>query len=272
MTGLCDAHLHLHDPALQAGLTAGAVAVPVPQIDFQLTNGTHPDDWARVATVQGFGGAQILRAYGVHPWRVLDLPTDWLQQLRGRLASGAASVGEIGLDNWIEPRDPELQRQVFMQQLELAADLQLPPSIHCLRAWGALVDCLHAAPSLSRGFLVHAFAGSVDVLNQLADLGGYFSFSAYGADPARKRIRDAIRACPADRLLLETDAPDMAPPADACQWPLAEAAGARLHHPAEIATACAFVAEVRGESPEAIAELTTCNFRWLFRPGLCGGA
>lgn len=275
MIQLCDAHLHLQDPALQAALADWAGAAALPQIAFQLTNGTHPEDWPKVAAIEGSNGTHVLRAYGVHPWRVKDLPDDWLKQLRGRLVAGAASVGEIGLDHWIQPHDPIRQRDVFMQQLELAAELGLPPSIHCLRAWGSLLDCLRAAKPLARGFLVHGFGGSVEILHQLADLGGHFSFSAYASDPARQRMRLAIRACPADRLLLETDAPDMVPPPAICRFPLHQQSAdfeshrmnrRSLHHPAEIATACDSVANIRGDSPEAIAHLTSANFRRLFVP------
>jgi len=149
-------------------------------------------------------------------------------------------------------------------QLQIAAASALPPTLHCLRAWGMLIDALRAAPALPRGFLVHGFGGSVEVMHQLLDLGAFFSFSAYAADPSRKRMRDAIRACPADRLLAETDAPDMVPPAAACRFPLKDADGGRLHHPAEIATAYALIAELRGESTADLARSIAANFGRLF--------
>jgi TatD DNase family protein len=259
-----DAHCHLYDVRLKPALDPDPFAeVDVP-IAAQVVNGTHPDDWSVIRKLEPFRTAILLKAYGVHPWRLNDLPDDWEAQLKDYLASGAVSVGEIGLDNWVEPRDERLQRDVFMRQLQIASETGLPPSIHCVRAYGQLIDCLRAGPDLPKGFLAHGFGGSKEVLYQLLDLGGYVSFSAYGAHPGRKRIRDAVRACPADRLLAETDAPDMVPPKDVCQYPLSDTKG-RLHHPLEIETAYAQLAEWRGEPLDDLATQVAGNFNRLFK-------
>jgi len=260
----CDAHNHLHDPPLQGCFDMEPGGAPLPRISAMVVNGTHPGDWDAVGAVAGPPGTRILRAYGIHPWRVGRLPPHWEQQLRARLRAGAASVGEIGVDHWIEPRDERLQIDVFERQLALAAELRLPPSIHCVRAWGLLLDILRAAPPLPRGFLVHGFGGSRETLFEILDLGGHVSFSAYAAHPRRQRAREAIRACPADRLLAETDAPDMVPPAAVCRYPLAAPDGAPLHHPAEIATATAFLAETRGEPLPLLAARIEATFEALF--------
>jgi len=260
---LIDAHLHLQDAGLVAALEKGALEGR--GIAVQLVNGTSPDDWAAVQQLEGAPHRLVLKAYGVHPWKAgPELPDDWDSVLESYLQSGAASVGEIGLDNWIEPRDEERQERVFARQLEIAHALDLTPTLHCLRAWGRLYDLLRSGPSFSRGFLVHGFGGSVEMLHQLADLGGHFSFSAYASDPKRKRMRDAIRACPSDRLLAETDAPDMVPPPDACCFPLSGSDGRRMHHPAEIRSAYHLLAGLRGmELPELIPMIED-NFRRLF--------
>lgn len=258
-----DAHLHRQDPALASALGATPV---FDHVAAQVSNGTHPDDWDAVGAVPSTGATRVLKAYGVHPWRVDNLPDDWERRLRACLKSGAVSVGEIGLDHWIKVRDGRHQLSVFETQLQIAHDLALPPTLHCLRAWGLLIDALRSGPVLQRGFLMHGFGGSREVLFQLLDMGGFFSFSAYAADPARKRMRDAIRACPGDRLLAETDAPDMVPPAEACQHPLTGPDGARLHHPLEIATSYALIAGLRGVALEGLAGQIQDNFQRLFGP------
>jgi len=111
---------------------------------------------------------------------------------------------------------------------------------------------------------MHGFGGSTEVLYQLLDMGGYVSFSAYGAHPGRKRIRDAIRACPLDRLLLETDSPDMVPPETVCRFPLVGRDGNRLHHPAELLTAYQWIAELKGIDLDQLAPVVEENFRRLF--------
>jgi TatD DNase family protein len=255
-----DAHCHLYDAELKP---VWNWSDKFPAIRAHLLNGTCPENWESIHQFPGIGDARTLKAYGVHPWCVDALPLDWMDQLRNYLESDGTSVGEIGLDNWIEPRDETLQRSIFTTQLELADELGLPPSIHCVRAWGMLLDCLRGV-SLGKGFLSHGFGGSKEVLYQVLDLGGYVSFSAYGADTGRKRIRDAIRACPADRILVETDAPDMVPPEQVCQFPLINESGKRLHHPAELQTAYAFVAELRGEDVLEFTRQVEVNFHTLF--------
>jgi TatD DNase family protein len=256
-----DAHLHRQDPDLVEAL---GEAPAFDGVAAQVTNGTHPDDWEAVKALAPGGNTRLLKAYGVHPWRVDDLPEDWEDRLRGYLESGAVSVGEIGLDHWIRVKDERLQLSVFEKQLQIASRMNLPPTIHCLRAWGLLIDTIRSGPELKTGFLVHGFGGSREVLFQLLDLGGFVSFSAYAADPGRKRMRDAIRACPADRLLAETDAPDMVPPEQSCRHPLTGPDGKRLHHPMEIATSYALLAEVRGVALEVLAGQIQDNFERLF--------
>lgn len=256
-----DAHLHRQDSGLAAALG------PEPcfeGVEAQLTNGTHPDDWQAVHDVPDSGGTRVLKAYGVHPWRVDDLPEDWESTLRTYLRTGAASVGEIGLDHWIEVKPDRWQLEVFNRQLQIAHEEDLVPSIHCLRAWGLLVDAIRTGPSLRRGFLVHGFGGSKEILYQLLDLGGHVSFSAYASDPGRKRMRDAIRACLPDRLLAETDAPDMVPPEEPCRYPLTGPNGKRLHHPLEIKTAYAMLAQLRNEQLIVLAGHISENFERLF--------
>ncbi|MFO7725184.1 MAG: TatD family hydrolase, partial [Oceanipulchritudo sp.] len=230
-----------------------------------------PDDWEAVAELRKTFPERVLAAYGVHPWKVDRLPADWDVRLENHLNSDAVSVGEIGLDHWIEPRDEDRQVEVFDRQLVIAAEAGLPPTLHCLRAWGLLLDRLKAGPPLENGFLVHAFGGSREVLHQLLDRGAYVSFSAYACAPRRKRMREAIRACPADRLLAETDAPDMAPPESEAAYPLTTVDGERLHHPAEIRTAYALLAELRETGPGELAAAIADNFDRLFRSGAGAG-
>lgn len=256
-----DAHLHRQDPVLMKALGSGA---EFPGVACQLCNGTHPDDWQAVRDVESTHETTVLKAYGVHPWRVDDLPSNWESVLRDYLKSGAASVGEIGLDHWIKVRDERWQVEVFKRQLQIAHETDLVPTIHCLRAWGLLLDVLRSGPTLRRGFLVHGFGGSKEVLYQLLDIGGHVSFSSYACDPGRKRMRDAVRACPDDRLLAETDAPDMVPPADSCRYPLKDPDGNQLHHPLEILSSYALLAELRQTKIDQLAEQIEINFRRLF--------
>lgn len=259
-----DAHVHLHDPRLREDIVEDPEAVAA---DVSLLNGTSPRDWAAVAEMRPPPGKRFYRAFGVHPWKAdPELEADWEDRLRRRLtgAAGVLAVGEIGLDRWIKPRDEALQEEVFRRQLRLAAELGLPPVIHCLRAWDPLLRILREEPLPVRGFHVHGFGGSPEVQRQLLEMGAYFSFSAYALAPHRKRMRKAVAACPEDRLLLETDAPDMAPGTETAAYPLMDTEGNPLHDPREIRTAYRGVAELRGLEETELRRRVETNFRALY--------
>lgn len=256
----CDAHAHLHEACLEAALAALRADEEAYAV---LTNGTCPADWEAVAALEDGGALRILKAYGVHPWKVADLPADWEALLRARLESGAVSVGEIGLDYGVEPCCRSLQREVFERQLYLASGLGLVPTVHAVRAEEEVAEVLRAVAPAS-GFLLHGFGGSRPIQRRLLDLGGYFSFSARAADPRYKRQREAIAYCPADRLLSETDAPYRGPPEDRQAYPLFDARGRPLHDPREIRTAVRVIAELRAEEPGSTAETVARTFGRLF--------
>lgn len=245
MSQWVDAHCHWHDPRLR-GIFASQWWTQN-RLDYSLVivNGTCPDDWERVH--QFCSSESFLRpAYGVHPWKVHQLPPNWLEDLRTRLeATAMASLGEVGLDQWVAGADPALQNQILRPQLELAAELNRPVTFHVLRAWEAFSRLLLDTPLPPAGFLVHAFSGSIEILDRILDLGGYVSFSGYARDPRRKRMRAAIRHAPPDRILTETDSPNMAPPAEICRFPLVDAEGQPLHHPGDIASIYTFLQNSR---------------------------
>ena len=119
---------------------------------------------------------------------------------------------------------------MFTTQLDLASQRNLPLSIHCLKAWGPLIEILESRPLPQRGFLMHSYSGSAELIPRLAKLGAYFSFSGYFLHPRKQNVRDAFSSVPLDRLLIETDAPDMLPPHDCVDHPLEK----HLNHPANI--------------------------------------
>lgn len=208
---MTDAHNHLQDgrfngirdqvidEMIQSGVTRCVV------------NGTCPTDWPRVAELAKNHPEFIIPSFGLHPWKE---PTEgWLERLIHYLDTVPnACIGECGLDRWIKDYDIELQTQVFIAQLGLAAERNLPISIHCLKAWGHLIDLLESHPLPQRGFLLHSYGGSAQLVPRLAKLGAYFSFSGYFLHERKQNVRDTFKLVPSDRLLIETDAPDMLPP------------------------------------------------------------
>lgn len=159
----------------------------------------------------------------------------------------------------------EEQQEVFTWQLRLAAERNVPASIHCLHAWGALHDILRCGPRPTCGFLLHSYGGPVEMVKPLADLGAYFSLPGYFAHERKQRQRETFRHIPPDRLLIETDAPDQCLPDERNRFPLTdERTGKPLNHPANIAAVYEFAAELLEEPEHLLAERVEENFHRLF--------
>jgi TatD DNase family protein len=261
---LLDAHNHLHDARLaphRAGILAELQRLNVTRA---VVNGTREDDWDAVSTLSHEHDF-VIPSFGMHPWYVAQRSPDWLTKLREKLAAHPdAGVGEIGVDRWIEGHDLEAQTEVFLPQLALAAELNRPATIHCLRAWGALDELLHKHPVPQRGFLIHAYGGPVEMVAGFAALGAYFSFNAYFLAERKARQREVFRQIPEDRLLVETDAPAMPPPEKLNAYVIRDEHGELLNHPGNIAVAYEKLAEIRGVSFEELGAQVAINFSRLF--------
>jgi TatD DNase family protein len=222
-------------------------------------NGTHPDDWLDVATLaERF--PEILPCFGVHPWHIDKAGEAWESELRDFLARHPGAIGECGLDRWIEPRDESLQETIFRRQLVIAHELQLPIMIHCLRAWGWMLDVLNSQP-LPPAMLIHSFGGSAELIAPLSAMNAYFSFSGNIHEPKRQRLRDALLAVPRDRLLLETDAPAMLPPEPWRTHTVTDAKGQMLNHPANLPRVYEAAAGLLGVNSADLATQLEANAR-----------
>ena len=152
------------------------------------------------------------------------------------------------------------QEEVFLAQLNLAAERNLAASIHCLKSWGRILELLKENRTPKRGFLLHSYGGSAELIAPLVKLGAYFGFPGYFAHERKSRQREVFRHVPADRLLIETDAPDQALPGERVTHPLDQG----LNHPANIATVYRAAAEALGQAPESLAKQVEENFLRLF--------
>ncbi len=279
MPVLHDAHNHLQNDWLAPHLDSIARVLTDLGLRTAVVNGTCEGDWARVSELaRRF--PWVRASYGLHPWDAGNRSPDWLTTLRARLAAEpGAALGEIGIDRWIldraRPDDLRLtglrrapldeQMDVFLAQLQIATEENRPVTIHCLDAWGALADRLRSATLPARGFLLHAYGGSREQVAQFADRGAYFSFNGAFLDPRKSARREAFRVVPADRLLVETDAPAMPPPQEWRTYTLRPAPdGSPINHPGNIEAAYAGLAALRGQTVAELAEQVDANVRRLF--------
>ncbi len=232
---LFDAHNHLQDPRLAAGLDGMLAECRRLDIARMVVNGSCEEDWPAVLKLARRCSI-VLPSFGCHPWYVRQRSSNWLDQLKRHLDAVPSAIGEIGLDRWIDDPDLPAQEEVFRVQLRLAAERQLPVSIHCLRAWGRLDEILREEPRPRGGFLLHSYGGPTAMVAGFVKLGAYFSLSGYFAHERKAKQREAFNCVPLDRLLLETDAPDMWPPDEWNEFPLADPVEGRpINHPANLA-------------------------------------
>lgn len=202
--------------------------------------GTGSEDWKKVFWLaERF--PQIFPMIGIHPWFVSKGWKDDFQILENLLRENPkAGIGETGLDFQKRFTNCAEQDASFTAHLDLARELNRPVAVHCVQAWGRLIEILreHPAPRI----LLHAFGGAPELIPALAELNCWFSFCGLVTDPHAKRMRASVAAVPDDRLLIETDSPDFTPPG--CSSP---------NEPANLVYTARTIAELRGVSLEKVS-------------------
>ncbi|HMP90614.1 MAG TPA: TatD family hydrolase [Kiritimatiellia bacterium] len=267
---LFDAHNHLHDERFgthAANILDQAKSVGVKRM---VVNGSCEEDWPEVARLAA-GNSIVIPSYGLHPWYHHQRGPCWLDHLRDYLRNPEAGVGEIGLDRWKQDLPYEEQEDVFLAQWELARKLNRPASLHCLKAWGHLLELLQQHPGPECGFLLHSYGGPVEMIPAFVKLGAYFSFPGYYMHERKEKQQNTFKAVPADRLLIETDAPDQLLPKSYNLYPLVDSDGNPLNHPANLAAIYTFTATLRGLTGDELEQRIKENFHRLFADKKTGG-
>lgn len=243
-TGGFDAHTHLDFPAFDGDREEVCARARSAGVGGWAVVGADPAHWERVIhTAEHTGGVALV---GLHPWWVgRGGELDALASL-----PEASGIGEIGLDQ----RHGELGPQVgaLRIQLGVARARDVPVALHCVRAWPELLRLLQDDGLPGAGGMVHGWAGLPWLLEAYLELGLHISIGPRVLRPTAKKDRDAARRIPAERLLLETDAPES---------PLR---GQRRGEPADLVEVARAVAELRGEEPGEVLARTGANARALF--------
>jgi TatD DNase family protein len=204
---LFDTHVHLQKPAFDEKLERLLDDFAVEGGRYLVCNGTCQSDWQKIIDISD-KYKNVIPFLGVHPWCAENISNDWLEVLRQYVNSKKTGIGEIGIDRLGEDADEKKREEVFRMQLELAQDKNLPVSVHCVRAWDMLLPILDDYASIEK-IMVHNFSGNWQVAKSLVDRGIYISFSVSVMDKNRGKLRDALVKVPEDRLLIETDSPNI---------------------------------------------------------------
>jgi TatD DNase family protein len=254
---LFDTHCHLQASRLQALGPALFDRAEAAGVKGFIVMATDPQDWPDVAALAD-ARPSVLPAFGVHPWYLPDeAPEAWLGPLEALLRSRpAAWVGEIGLDRTAGP-PLERQEEAFAPQLALAGRLGRPASLHCRRTWDRLGWYLARRPHPEVPVVLHSFGGSVDVARQFLDYNAWFSFSGALTRTRNARLPEVVKFLPRDRVLIETDSPDLLPQDLWRQNP------DRPNEPAHLVEVLRRLADVWSVSPEFASGLLEANTKKL---------
>ena len=254
MPGFIDSHTHLADPAFDADREAVIARARDAGASALIAIGESLGAADRAERIATDHPGVVFWTAGVHPHDAasFDAVAD-PERIRAHVDRGAVAIGECGLDYHYDHSPRDQQRQVFARHLELAAELGRPVVVHTREAvadTAAMVD--EAGRTGVRGVL-HCFSGPASLAEVALAAGWYVSFS--GIVTFRRWTDDAlIRLVPDDRLLVETDAPYLAPVPHR----------GKRNEPAFVPLTLSHLAQARGQRPDDVAARTTANAVRLF--------
>jgi TatD DNase family protein len=258
---MIDSHCHLADAAFKGDLPEvidRAKEAGVERAMCILAAADQEESRAATSVRRLWPGIRV--AVGVHPHQAGQF-AGRAEEVAGIVsaavaAEGASAVGEIGLDYHYDFSPPDTQHAVFSAQVSLARTLGLPVVIHTREATDDTFRILrHAGESLVRG-VFHCFTGDVAMARTALDLGFHISIAGIVTFPRSAEIREVAAFVPADRLLIETDAPYLAPVPHR----------GKRNEPAFVARVLEGVAALRGVPGEALREQLVLNFDALLGP------
>lgn len=249
---LIDTHTHLDFPDFDADRTQVLGNCRKLGVQRLVVLGVYQRNWRRLWE-QTLANPALHAAFGLHPVYIdehrpehlIELG-DWLTRLQGH--PQLCAIGEIGLDYYVEHLDRQRQQEVFEAQLRLAADFDLPPLLHVRRSHADVIATLKRH-KLKRCGVVHAFAGSREEAREYIRLGFRLGLGGAATWPQALRMHRVIAELPLDSIVLETDAPDMAP----AMYPN------QRNSPEHLPAICQALAGLMGVEPEQLAQASTRN-------------
>ena len=249
-----DSHAHLDDEAFREDREALIASLPEKGISLVMNPGCDLAS-SRRASVLSAKYAFIYSAVGSHPDDADHVDEALLETYRQLVRSNPKirAVGEIGLDYHYETVPREIQQKAFRMQMELARELSLPVIVHEREAHEDGMAIIREFPDVTGVF--HCYSGSAEMARQLVNLGWYIGFTGVLTFKNARRAVETAASLPADRILLETDCPYMAP----------EPHRGRRNDPGYLPFTARKLAEIRGVSLEEIGRQTTENARRMYR-------
>ena len=253
-----DTHAHCDDKRFEEEYEGGTEGVIKDclkdNVSYIINIGTNLEN-SRASTELADKFERVYASCGIHPSDVFyDDPDQAIAKIEELLNHPkAVALGEIGLDYHYEDVPPELQMIYFEKQMKLAEKLDIPVIIHDRDAHGDCLEMIKKFPRVTGVF--HSFSGSAEMAKELVKLGWYISFSGTVTFKNAKKPKEACVIVPDDRLLIETDAPYLAPTPHRGE----------LNRSSYVQLTAEEIARLRGVDVAEIEKITTANAKRLFR-------
>ena len=251
-----DSHCHLNYKGLVEDQQAVLARARAAGVEAMLNISTRRAEWDEVIAVAEREG-DVWASVGIHPHEADSHPDVGTRPLVERAQHPrVVGIGESGLDFYYDHSDRERQRASFRAHIAAARETGLPIIVHTREAEADTHQILEE--EMGKGAytgVIHCFTASADFARKALNLGLYISISGIVTFKNAKDLQESAKAIPADRLLIETDSPFLAPVPHR----------GRPCEPAFVADTARFLAALREEPVEALAERTGANFRALFR-------
>jgi len=252
---LIDSHAHLEMPEFRRDLTEVIQRAKASGIDYIFTVGTEKKDWNRALEI-AHSHPSVYSILGVHPHNAREIDEETYPTLRKLCADDKVrAYGEIGLDFYrnLSPQDVQLNR--FREQIQLAKELGLPIVVHDREAHQETLEILKSEKAEGSGGIIHCFSGDYHMAQECIEMGFYISVPGTVTFKNTGGFQEIIKGLPLESLLIETDAPFLAP---------VPFRGKR-NEPSYVRYTAQKVAEIKKVSLEKVAEVTTENALRVYR-------
>jgi TatD DNase family protein len=253
---LVDSHCHIDVPRFDADREAVVSRAREAGLVEMLVVGGVDEEAGHHRALQVAASFGLPATAGLHPHEARLGNEIVYEELRALAREGRiVAIGEVGLDFHYDHSPREAQREAFRRQIRLAREVALPVVVHTREADAETVEILEQEGAAEAGGVIHCFTGGLELARRALDMGFLISFSGVVTFPRAEVIQQVAREVPEDRLLVETDAPYLAPPPHR----------GKRNEPAFVVEVARKVAELRGTTAEAVGRLACRNYARLFR-------
>lgn len=244
MSSYFDSHCHVHDRRMPGGVDAAVEAAHDAGVATMVSVGCDRETSLAAIDVAA-RHAGVWATVGLHPHDAkhgLDTVTDLFDQPK------VVAVGEAGLDYYYDHSPRDVQRDVFAAQIQIANERRLPLVIHTRDAWDDTFDVLSAEGAPERT-IFHCFTGGPAEALRALEIGAFVSFSGIVTFKHAPEVQEAAQLVPFERMLIETDAPYLAP----------NPYRGKTNRPAWVTATARFIADLRDVPVDVVASVTTAN-------------